>query len=138
MTRLRDQIEPLDSAELPPQNRTTGKYEIVERDIPLGADYIEISLSREGWTLSATAVEASVDLSLDGGRTWISPYLGFTAEGGVVRNKDLVEALHSAASRELPEPRNPNRKLRASVQINITLRTNLDCSVFQLSDARGR
>ena len=62
-----------------------------------------------------------LDVSLDGGLTWQSdlgiPRQGFTAQGGVVTDRRGNVIAVTVGVFPLPEPDNPNRRVRGSLTI---------------------
>ena len=76
------------------------------------------------WPNAATRVTITVEESSDGGQTW-QFFLGATAVGGVVRNRDGIESTETTLSGMVPP--GLNRKVRAFFDVeNGPLVTEVD------------
>jgi hypothetical protein len=85
---------------------------------------VTIILRRDRWPdTGGEVVKASIDLSLDGGQTWISPFIGLGAKGGDHLTKKGTLSLETKLWSKLPEPSNPDRKIRVVVQNSVYLKT---------------
>jgi hypothetical protein len=117
-------------------------FQTNERDYPAGLDRsadmpldvgvtrIQLTLTRVNWPdLGAeSVVEAMLEISLDGGQTW--PVLaGFTTLGGQSM-MDGQPVNISACNCPVPQPQNPNRRVRARVTTAAQIRTALTVEVF--------
>lgn len=106
-----------------PSGTYTGTQTIPSRSIPIGASRIELALDRTAWTDPAVTVTARLDLSFDDGLTWISPYMGFTAAGGIILIPVTGETLSiTRVTVPLPQP-NANRRIRGTIIIVGSLTT---------------
>lgn len=66
----------------------------------------------------------SADLSIDGGQTWISNWMGCSIDGGVIiSERTRAPATHRWVCRKLPEAK--NRLIRINVNADISFRTSL-------------
>jgi len=107
-----DKIVAYESKDYSIGSRTFGPFQV-----PLKCTRAKLIASRENWPEKgregkAPIIHVKIDLSLDGGKTWIDTYVGFTAYGGEVRKVDNTVSPASTVARALPEPDNPNRMIR--------------------------
>jgi hypothetical protein len=99
-----------------------------EYDFPLGMTYLWVYMTRENWPNegAGVAVETSwIEVSLDGGANWTRRAKG-KSQGGIRFEEDgVTEKALSGMGIFVPEPANPNRKIRAGVDVHYRLRTRI-------------
>jgi len=107
------------------ESRTyTANTRSFEASIPINVSFVNLELTRENWGGAGTKVISfESDLSLNGGLTWIPRFLCFGAHGGIIYDQNSVFISASSASRKIPEPSNPNRRIRVRVINTISLKT---------------
>ncbi len=113
----------------PSRNRPPGNDRSVDIVVPLGAEQVFIYAVRSTWPdTSEEVIGVVLDLSLDGGTTWIDNYLGFGAIGGErfepVPPFGLVP--DSYASRDLPDVGSLLRRVRINMDTKSRITTNID------------
>lgn len=113
------------------QTYEAGGVNAGEASIEAGVNSIRLILSREKWPATGLDVVATqVDISLDGGATWIAPYVGFTAPGGTFFNDDGNTATQSIVEVLLPKQQGLTKRLmRATVDVKTALMTGLSVEV---------
>ena len=110
----------------PSAKQTSGVY-----DVALGVTQVTLRASRLSWpNTGQEVIQASFDLSFDGGATWISPYCGFGARGGDYYFRTGILAEYSMVTIALPQPDNPNRKIRGTMNTTTNLRTKIEAEII--------
>lgn len=97
-------------------------------DVPDEAKEIEIRAKRDNWTdyKKQSIIKLRLDLSLDGGLTWIEPFMGFGTSGGVLVKENLSPLEYSWARRPLIEGKNRKARVRLEVVKDVSLNTFID------------
>lgn len=101
-------------------------------DIPVGVTKVRLRCSRDSWPdrpgsdpREQEVVRAQIEFSMDGGSTW--PFgIGFGAAGGDYFTRTGALAPYSAVAKTLPEPNNPNRRLRVSIEARSAFTSQVD------------
>lgn len=118
-------------AALSQRARAVGRERSAEAQVPVGMTKCVVRLPRNGWPVrpgvakAGEVVEATVEISFDGGQTW--PFLrGVGSHGGDYFNRrgDLV--VETTLSFDVPEPDNPQRRVRATLETHVPLTTRVD------------
>lgn len=104
-------------AELISKDCIAGIHEISSVKVPVGATMVRARIDRRDMDLSLTVLWG-LELSLDGGKTWIS-HGGASAVGKPFYDPDTMKsATESWFETSLPEPKNPNRMLRGKMDLS--------------------
>lgn len=114
------------SVVLAPGTYAIGTRTLGPANVPLGVTAIELALDGAAMTDPALHVAITLDLSLDGGATWNDPHpavdpfpVGMTLDGGAKNRQGDPLAAYTIGT-SLPDPTNPNRRVRATVVISGT------------------
>jgi hypothetical protein len=106
------------------ENHTVGEKPPFEMPIPLGQTKYEVYASREAWPITGgNVIQVTAEISFDGGENW-EHLVGFTADGvdRIDPNSGLM-GTESGATVTLPEPDNPNRRIRTKMNVLTPLKT---------------
>ncbi len=115
----------------PEHQYPTGRNVSGAYTVPVGITQITLRASRVSWPdTGAEVIRASFDLSMDGGATWISPYCGFGAMGGDHYDRNDVLMPYSWVQIRLPQPDNPNRRIRGGMNVISSLRTGIEVEMI--------
>lgn len=120
-------------AQVPSNVYAAGPRSFGPAPMALGVIEIKATFTRENWPLTNVdpVLTVSVEASLDGGATF--PFSAATTwRGGIVVNSrtGVPNASESISLRGIPEPDNPNRMIRASVDVLSQLRTAVTLETF--------
>ena len=86
--------------------------------VPLGAKFVRVSMPRKDMTDTKIAFACQLFLSLDGGTSW-KPWGGAGTVGGEIIDSITKQIVtESGMEMALPEPSNPNRKVKGTVSIS--------------------
>jgi hypothetical protein len=108
-------------------------------DIPLGVTAIQAVFTRQAWpgTNQDVVLQCGIECSLDGGLTWPIGAYNYDPDsgnggwiGGARVSRGVTVASESIMRGDIPEPNNPNRKVRAMVKVKQALQTAVTLSVF--------
>jgi hypothetical protein len=97
--------------------------------VPLGVSVIQVAADRTGLTTATFPLTWALELSTDGGSTWL-PWGAMTAPPGDVLNTSAQLVPESSFTVTLPAPADVNTKLRGSLTIQervtmkLTVRTS--------------
>lgn len=130
-----------DQLVIPSRNYAAGEREFGPANVSQGVTTIKATFTRENWPLTNQTVvlQVGIEASLDGGVTW--PYGAYnfnkdTGQGGWVggvrvsgRTGEIITQ-ETVAFMGIPEPENPNRRVRAFTQIVSNLRTAVTLQTF--------
>ena len=106
------------TAILPMGPYPAGTYTIPATSVPLNIGTVKLAADRTAWLDAASTVVASMEWSFDGGTTW-SPGGSWTSHGGTALLPDgITVSTESNAVFTMPQPTNPNRKVRGSVVVS--------------------
>jgi hypothetical protein len=115
---------------IPVRDYAIGSHNLGPVALNVGLRRVAITLERSEWTDPASKVDARFELSLDGGTTWSPNPSGerdfpwgpfpvtFSAFGGIILGKDGQPSLLSGFVTDLPQPSNPDRRIRGTVTIS--------------------
>ena len=98
--------------------------------IPVGLSEVTIMAKRDNWPDSLdNVIDILIDISFDGGLTWIDGFIGFTARGGEVYDEFGQLMTYSFATCRLPQPENNNRLARGRMISKVPIKTELSIEV---------
>ncbi len=123
-------------------------------EIPVGLTQVTVLAERNSWPIlngvppDSEVLRLLVELSMDGGVTWaesltvphpeipggriVTPTsFGFGTPGGILFTFLGNEMLHTTLGPlQLPQPSNPDRKARATMEVIVPLNTQIDVDVI--------
>jgi hypothetical protein len=98
-------------------------------NLPDGSNGFTLELSRDNWpAIGSDVVKIKMDLSMDGGSTWIDTWVGFSTTGGDLLDRQGAIIPTSNISRQLPP--GTGRKIRVEVTTFATISTTLSISLI--------
>lgn len=104
-----------------------GTQDSQDYNIPLNVTEADVFIDRTYLTDKKVSVACQVFLSLDGGDSW-KTFGGFGAQGGNIINSVTKQVeTKSGMILYIPEPENPNRKIRVTLTGTDTLKTSVKC-----------
>ena len=116
--------------DLASRSYAAGTRTVGPRDIPQGYTTLTATLTRESWPdTGSDVVTVRVDISYDGGATWILNHVGFTASGGNLTNRQGQATTESRVIVPIPEPTSTTRQLRITVTNAVTLTTGITVDI---------
>lgn len=96
-----------------------GSLTILPQPIPTGLQQVRFSVDVSLHMNPLTQWSILLDLSLDGGVTWIAGYIGASRTGAPLSiDRNGVVSPAAWFARSLPEPNNPNRMIRGQSVIS--------------------
>jgi len=94
-----------------------GTYTLAATALAANVSAVSIAFNRADWLDPLSKIRLSLELSLDGGATWI-PGGAFEADGGVFIDRFTgLPVTESVAYFSYPEPGNSNRKIRGTFEV---------------------
>lgn len=97
--------------------------------VPLGVTEMEVSIDQTEMKTPGVACRVGSFLSLDGGLTW-RPWGGFGCVSGERLDVETGKlATKSCMIIKVPEPKNPNRKIRTTITLTGNATTALRCEM---------
>ena len=114
----------------PERSYAVGSRQLGPVNVPDGASLAVIRFGRSAWTDPGVRLNARLELSLDGGVTWCPSPNGqaswpwgvfpvkFSAGGGVRNGPDGNPSTETIVRIPIPEPNNPDRKVRVSMVVS--------------------
>jgi hypothetical protein len=115
----------------PSRMYSTGKMNTTAISVDESWKNISLIFTRESWPdTGQDVVAAQIDLSLDGGTTWIAPYFGFTAAGGVALDREGNSSTESKINAPLPDQVGIQQRLiRVSFDVKTPITTTVSVEV---------
>ena len=115
---------------MPRRVRSAGPISFGPVVIPVGLSIVTVRMARNSWADTGGIVaEMGIDLSLDSGKSWILDHVRVGAVGGDLIDRKGNPITHTTATIGLPEPNNPNRKIRGRGILNASLDCSMDVEV---------
>jgi hypothetical protein len=93
-------------------------------NLPTGIESAECRIDRTALTSTTLQINWSFELSQDDGINWLS-WGGAGTVGGVIQDEGGNTLTFSAFTVQLPNPTNPNRRIRGSMSLNETATLNV-------------
>lgn len=113
---------------LPDVARQAGEYVGEETAVPLWHDYVRLGCARASLpdVRARSILTCALDVSYDGGKTWIAPFLQFSTDGAQLLDREGKVRTDSWAQRRLEQPDNAERMVRVRMSAGQALRTKVD------------
>lgn len=102
--------------------------------VDVGLTHVSVTFTREAWPAGVVWTDAAgnsftnivlvprIEISYDGGLSW-PDFVSSAWSGGTRINRFGQTVTSETLQRDLPQPTNPNRRIRASVQVLAPTRT---------------
>jgi hypothetical protein len=115
--------------EIPSRNWPAGTNTSQPTAIALGINTLRATFTRESWPVGVGVITCRIEISFDGGATW-PEFASTTWDGGdyVDRNGNLMTSCY--IQRDVKEPQNGNRQVRATFTRTVGLRTGITVEAF--------
>lgn len=118
--------------QIPSNNYPSNTRSFGPANVAIGVTKLRVTFTRENWPgdNDDRIINVKIEGSLDGGVTY--PIWGeIDFMGGVQINSRTGQVVNANwINRSMPEPNNPNRKVRATIINNQTLRTAVTLETF--------
>ena len=101
-----------------------GKQDFPAIAIDKGMSLVTAVIDRATMASASLQIDWSLELSLDGGVTWVF-WGGAGTKGGLLLSPKALPVTESTLSVELPQPDNPDRQIRGQVTVDEAVTTAL-------------
>jgi hypothetical protein len=103
---------------LPEATYSVGAYGPFVYNVPPAYNVGYLRMSRAPWTNALSRISWTIDISYDSGATWTPLVAGSAPGGAAIDPSTGLPYVYSEIGAPLPQPENPNRRMRGSFTVS--------------------